>query len=68
MNKTAIMEDLQRISDKQFANVHLNQVRDIFLFSCYTGLAFADVKKPIYEPHNIMLKFWIVKLVRICNY
>lgn len=39
------MDDLQRISDKQFTNVRLNQVRDIFLFSCYTGLAYADVKK-----------------------
>lgn len=39
------MEDLQRISDKQFTNVRLTQVRDIFLFSCYTGLAYADVKK-----------------------
>ena len=39
------MEDLQRISDKQFNNVRLTQVRDIFLFSCYTGLAYADVKK-----------------------
>ena len=29
-------------------NLHpprLTQVRDIFLFSCYTGLAYADVKK-----------------------
>lgn len=39
------MEDLQRISDKQFTNARLTQVRDIFLFSCYTGLAYADVKK-----------------------
>ena len=38
-------EDLQQISDKQFSNVRLSQVRDIFLFSCYTGLAYADVKK-----------------------
>ncbi|HEX8377521.1 MAG TPA: site-specific integrase [Pedobacter sp.] len=38
-------EDLQQIADKQFVNVRLTQVRDIFLFSCYTGLAYADVKK-----------------------
>ena len=38
-------EDLQLIADKQFVNVRLTQVRDIFLFSCYTGLAYADVKK-----------------------
>jgi site-specific recombinase XerD len=38
-------EDLQQIADKQFVNMRLTQVRDIFLFSCYTGLAYADVKK-----------------------
>lgn len=38
-------EEIQRISDKKFHSDRLNQVRDIFLFSCYTGLAYADVKK-----------------------
>ena len=33
------------ISLKVFPTERLNQVRDIFLFSCYTGLAYADVKK-----------------------
>ena len=28
-----------------FATDRLNQVRDIFLFCCFTGLAYADVKK-----------------------
>jgi site-specific recombinase XerD len=38
-------EDLDSITDKQFGIERLNQVRDVFLFSCYTGLAYADVKK-----------------------
>lgn len=38
-------QELKDISEKKFAIERLNLVRDIFLFSCYTGLAYADVKK-----------------------
>jgi site-specific recombinase XerD len=38
-------EQLDTISGKIFVSERLNQVRDIFLFSCYTGLAYADIKK-----------------------
>jgi site-specific recombinase XerD len=38
-------EEIQTIYEKEFASDRLNQVRDIFLFSCYTGLAYVDVKK-----------------------
>lgn len=38
-------EEIFRISEKEFATERLGQVRDIFLFSCFTGLAYADVKK-----------------------
>ncbi|MET4141478.1 site-specific integrase [Pedobacter sp. UYP1] len=38
-------EELQRIADKSFTTVRLSQVRDFFLFSCYTGLSYADVQK-----------------------
>jgi site-specific recombinase XerD len=38
-------EELETISQKRFVSDRLNQVRDIFLFSCFTGLAYADVKK-----------------------
>jgi site-specific recombinase XerD len=37
--------ELQALSSKQFSTERLNLVRDIFLFSCYTGLAYADVQK-----------------------
>ena len=37
--------EIQKIVGKKFASERINQVRDIFLFCCYTGLAFIDVKK-----------------------
>lgn len=37
--------ELTAISDKKFEIERLEQVKDIFLFCCYTGLAYADVKK-----------------------
>jgi len=38
-------EELGLIRSKYFSMERISQVRDIFLFSCYTGLAYADVKK-----------------------
>ncbi len=38
-------EEIERIANKEFATERLSQVRDVFLFSCYTGLAYTDVKK-----------------------
>jgi site-specific recombinase XerD len=38
-------EELKRIIAKQFVAPRMNQVRDIFIFCCYTGLAYADVEK-----------------------
>jgi site-specific recombinase XerD len=37
--------DLRVITEKSFATDRLNHVKDIFLFCCFTGLAYADVKK-----------------------
>ena len=37
--------EIQAIADKQFATSRLDQVRDVFLFCCFTGLAYSDVKK-----------------------
>jgi site-specific recombinase XerD len=39
------MEELETIRNKKFVSERLNNVRDVFLFGCYTGLAYADVKK-----------------------
>lgn len=39
------LDELKVIDEKEFASVRIMQVKDIFLFSCFTGLAYADVKK-----------------------
>ncbi|WP_134087750.1 site-specific integrase [Olivibacter sp. XZL3] len=38
-------DELDRIMQKKFSIPRLAHVRDIFVFSCYTGLSYADVKK-----------------------
>ena len=38
-------EEIDAIRTKKLPNNRLAVVRDIFVFSCYTGLAYADVKK-----------------------
>ena len=38
-------EEIETMFNKLFATDRLNQVKDIFLFSCFTGLAYSDVKK-----------------------
>lgn len=40
-----VEEELNRIINKTFLIPRLVQVRDIFVFCCYTGLAYADVEK-----------------------
>lgn len=46
VERTALTEtELKAIASKSFASERLSNVRDIFLFSCYSGLAYADVKK-----------------------
>jgi len=38
-------DELKKIAAKKFPTERLERVRDLFLFSCYTGLAYADVLK-----------------------
>ncbi|TAJ47749.1 MAG: site-specific integrase [Chitinophagaceae bacterium] len=46
VERTALTElELQAMASKTFTIERLSLVRDIFLFSCYTGLAYSDVKK-----------------------
>lgn len=37
--------ELQDLMNHDFENDRLNQVRDIFVFSCFTGLAYIDAKR-----------------------
>jgi hypothetical protein len=39
-----MQEEVQDIYSKEFATERLNQVKDIFVSSCFTGLAYIDVK------------------------
>jgi site-specific recombinase XerD len=54
--------ELELIKNKQFSTKRLEKVRDIFLFSSYTGLAYIDVKNLTME--NIRESFdgklWII--------
>jgi site-specific recombinase XerD len=46
VERTALTQfELEALAAKQFSTVRLKIMRDIFLFSCYSGLAYADVKK-----------------------
>jgi len=38
-------DEIETMFNKVLATDRLNQVKDIFLFSCFTGLAYVDVKK-----------------------
>lgn len=38
-------DEIKRMSEKDFEMDRLNQVRDIFIFACFTGLAYIDVQK-----------------------
>ncbi len=54
-------EELKLIINKKFNNVRIDQVRDCFVFSCFTGLAHADLIR--LSPQNIVTasdgKKWI---------
>ncbi len=46
MERECLTEDeVDTILNKEFAAVRLELVRDIFIFCCFTGLAYSDVKK-----------------------
>jgi site-specific recombinase XerD len=45
-------EEIDTIAAKELSILRLAQVRDIFIFQCYTGLAYADIKK--LRPKNIV--------------
>ncbi|MDR6943642.1 site-specific recombinase XerD [Mucilaginibacter pocheonensis] len=45
VEKIALTElELKKVIERKFETERLDLVRDIFVFSCYTGLAYADVK------------------------
>jgi integrase/recombinase XerD len=43
--------ELKKIEEKKLTTQRLNEIRDVFLFSCYTGLGYSDVEK--LTPDNV---------------
>ncbi len=56
-------EELQRIEEKVFGIERLDLVKDLFIFCCYTGLAFTDAKELTYSEivSDNNHKLWIRK-------
>ena len=55
-------EEMNKIIQKKFSTKRLEQVKDIFIFSCFTGLSYIDVKE--LTKNNIRISFdgntWIM--------
>ncbi len=68
-NSPLVFLTAQELNILQKANFHsesLNQVKDLFLFQCFTGLAYADLAKVVKGEHELLeqsedanFKFWI---------
>lgn len=54
-------EELATLYAKEFEMERIEHVRDIFLFCCYTGLAYADIKKltPDHISKGLDGEYWI---------
>jgi site-specific recombinase XerD len=54
-------EELKIIEEKEFTIARLQHVKDLFIFSCYTGLSYIDLIQ--LSPENIQIgidkKFWL---------
>ncbi len=55
-------EELKRVIKKKFNNERLERIRDIFVFSCYTSLAYIDIKnlKKKHISEGFDGKLWII--------
>ena len=55
-------DELTRLSATKLSSKRLEFIKDIFLFSCYTGMAFADIKNLKQESiiHNTDSSVWII--------
>ena len=57
------VEEIRRIRQKEFKTKRMEQVRDCFVFACYSGLAFTDLKN--LSERDLLVdesgKEWIIK-------
>lgn len=67
------LHELERITKKEFKTERLMNVRDIFIFCCFTGLSFSDVKALSIEhlvrdnDGNLWIRKQRVKTDNMCN-
>ena len=54
-------EELLKMYEKEMPNKRLEEVRDVFIFACYTGYAFADLEKFEYDSVTIGIdgEYWL---------
>ena len=57
------VDELRKIRSRQFETTRMAQVRDVFIFACYSGLAFTDLKNLTKEDMLVDEdgKEWIIK-------
>lgn len=57
------VDELRKIRSRQFDTTRMAQVRDVFIFACYSGLAFTDLKNLTKEDMLVDEdgKEWIIK-------
>jgi site-specific recombinase XerD len=55
-------EEIEILINQTFTKKHLEKMRDIFVFCCFTGLSYIDVKRLSYEDINISFdgRLWIM--------
>jgi Site-specific recombinase XerD len=56
-------DEIKLIIDKEFTIERIKHVRDVFIFSCFTGLSFSDIHELKYEDirTNFDNRLWIMK-------
>lgn len=74
VNRVFLTEtEIEKIMNKEFATDRLSQIRDVFIFSCFTGLAYIDVANLKKSDINLVMngEKWIFtkrqKTDIICN-
>jgi integrase len=55
-------EEIETLVNQKFAEKHLEKVRDIFVFCCFTGLSYIDVKRLTYDEIKTFFdgRLWIM--------
>ena len=52
-------DEVQKIETAELATERLNRARDLFLFQCYTGMAFADLMKFDFNDYSLINGYYV---------